>query len=323
MWLWTASVVGVLASGTAWADDDDPPASVGGTVGGLPGQSTPASQPPPKWRLTYEALSVARYNPLGLNIELRPAVRMRLYESTSAIGRDNYIDLAPTITTTPAFVRGGVSMRVQPAAVLRLGARIEGINYFGGFDQVQSWPSADAAVWDEDTLDAAGEAGDNYGTTGWFAAGEALLRAKVGDIAVLNQTRLLYANLQLEDGDTTFYEITYDALVANQGLMQVNDFSLVWVPDSPPLTLGARWSYTRARHPDEPDSIAAASMHRVGPLVAWKLRGTEGQGVGNLSAFTMAQWWLSHPYRTGQVVSQAAPYFLLGISMRGDLIPWP
>lgn len=311
----------LMMVGSTWADEDTatPPSAAGGTVGGVAAPSDAATVPPPAWRVTYEALFVARYNPLGLNAEFRPAIRRRLYASTSTIGRDNYIDVAPTITATPAFVRGGVSMRVQPAAVIRLGARVEGINYFGGFDQLQSWPSAERAAWDDDALDAGG----NYGTTGWFGAGEVLLRAKVQNIAVLNQTRLLYADLELANDDSTFYEITYDVLVADQGFFHNNDFSVVWVPSDPPLTLGARWSSTRAYHPNEPDSVAAQGMHRVGPLVAWKLRGTEGQGVGSLTAFTMAQWWLAHPYRTGDSVSQGVPYFLLGLSMSGDFIPWP
>ncbi|MFT4975607.1 MAG: hypothetical protein ACI8S6_001494 [Myxococcota bacterium] len=317
--------LGLLTAGAAWADEDDDAGSIsstGGTVGGVPGRSAMAAQPPPKWRLTYEAMAAARLNPLGLNLEARPAIRRRLYASTSTIGRDNYADLAPTLTVTPAFVRGGVSARVQPVAMLRVGGRIEGINYFGGFDQVQSWSSAGAAVWDDDTQDERGVAGENYPTTGWFAAGEVLLRAKVKQVAVLNQSRLLYANVDLQEGDSVFYEITYDVLVANEGLVQVNDLSTVWVPESMPLTAGARWSYVRAIHDAEPDALATEALHRVGPLVAWTFRSEEGSQVGNLSAFALAQWWLQHPYRTGQVTNQAVPYFVIGLSMRGDLRPW-
>jgi len=322
--LMTVAVLGSLAA-HAQDDPDDEGGSIsasGGTVGGVVSQTDTSTEPPPVWRFTYESMAAARANPIGLNLEVRPAVRRRLYASTSAIGRDNYIDLAPTLTTTPAFVRGGVSMRLQPAAVIRLGARVEGINYFGGFDQFQSWESAEDATWDDLTQDARGEAGENYPTTGWFAAGEVLLRAKVSDFAILNQSRLLYSNIQLNDGDNVFYEITYDVLVANQDIVQVNDLSTVWVPESMPLTAGARWSYVRAVHTDEPDSVAAEALHRVGPLVAWTFRSDEGEKVGNLSAFALAQWWLSHPYRTGQVSSQAVPYFVLGVSVRGDLRPW-
>ena len=299
--------------GVAQADDDSAGgiSSAGGTVGGVPGRSDGSVEPLPKLRFTYESLAAVRTNPMGLNLEVRPAIRLRLYESTSTIGRDNYIDLAPTLTTTPAFVRGGVSMRVQPAAVIRLGARIEGINYFGGLDQVQSWDGPEAATWDSDTLSDRGEAGENYGTTGWFAAGEVLLRAKVSDFAVLNQSRLLYADIDLQGTDSVFYEITYDVLVADAGFVQINDLSTVWVPEDLPLTAGARWSYVRAMHPDDPDSTAAEPIHRVGPLLAWTFRADEG-----------AQWWIKHPYRAGQEVNQALPYFVLGLSMRGDLRPW-
>ncbi len=285
-------------------------------------QADDSVAPLPRLRFTYESLLAARANPMGLNLEVRPAVRLRLYESTSAIGRDNYIDLAPTLTTTPAFVRGGLSMRLQPAAVIRIGARVEGISYFGGLDQVQSWESPEEATWDNDTLDARGEDGENYGSTGWFAAGEVLLRARVSDFAVLNQSRLLYSDIDLQGADSVFYEITYDVLVADAGLVQINDLSTVWVPEHLPLTAGARWSYVRAMHPGSPDSTAAEPVHRVGPLVAWTFRSDEGAGVGNLSAFALTQWWIKHPYRTGQEVNQALPYLVLGLSMRGELRPW-
>ncbi len=318
-WLTVWSMMGI-----AQADDDatDGVSAAGGSVGGVPARSDDAMAPLPRLRFTYESLAAVRTNPIGLNLEVRPAVRLRLYESTSTIGRDNYIDLAPTLTTTPAFVRGGVSMRVQPAAVIRLGARIEGINYFGGLNQLQSWDSPEAASWDSDALEARGEAGENYGTTGWFAAGEVLLRAKVSDFAVLNQSRLMYADIDLQGADSVFYEITYDVLVADTGFVQVNDLSTVWVPEGLPLTAGARWSYVQALHPDDPDSTAAEPIHRLGPLLAWTFRSDEGAALGNLSAFTLAQWWLKHPYRAGQEVNQALPYFVLGLSMRGDLRPW-
>lgn len=316
----------MFAAGVAWAqddaDDDTDISAAGGTVGGVAGRVDRSDEVPPKLRFTYESMAAARYNPLGLNLEVRPAVRLRLYESTSAIGRDNYVDVAPTFTVTPAFYRGGASVRVQPAAVIRLGARIEGINYLGGFDQLQSWEDAESAVWDDDTQDDNGLAGENYPTSGWFAAGEVLLRAKVSSFAVLNQSRLLYGDINLNDGDTVFYEITYDVLLADQGTMFNNDLSAVWVPESLPLTMGARWSHTRAHHPDAPDAVAAQGLNRLGPLVAWTFRSNEGAALGNLSAFTLAQWWLTHPYRTGEPTSQAVPYFVLGVSASGDLRPW-
>jgi hypothetical protein len=121
--------------------------------------------------------------------------------------------------------------------------------------------------------------------------------------------------------------ITYDALVADEGLLVVNDLSALWVPSDSSLTAGVRWSYVSARHPDEPDSAAAAAMQRVGPLVAWSFRNAEGEPIGNLSAFTLARWWLAHPYRTGEVSSPAVPGsgHRVGhgrLDDRADFLPW-
>ncbi|MEL6343079.1 MAG: hypothetical protein AAFV53_08080 [Myxococcota bacterium] len=91
------------------------------------------------------------------------------------------------------------------------------------------------------------------------------------------------------------------------------------MPDTIPLTAGIRWSYVQAVHEDS-DSLAAEAMHRVGPLVSWKLGGDEGDRLSNISAFTIAQWWLRHPYRTGEVTNQAVPYFILGLSVSGEFL---
>lgn len=33
----------------------------------------------------------------------------------------------------------------------------------------------------------------------------------------------------------------------------------------------------------------------------------------------IVNWWLEHPYRTGQEVSQAVPYIVLGFAFNGDI----
>jgi len=73
---------------------------------------------------------------------------------------------------------------------------------------------------------------------------------------------------------------------------------------------------------DDESTVASDGLHRVGPLFAWQFRGGEGEKIGRLSAFAITQWWLQHPYRTGQVSNQGVPYVLLGCSMNGDFRPW-
>ena len=39
-----------------------------------------------------------------------------------------------------------------------------------------------------------------------------------------------------------------------------------------------------------------------------------------MSVFSLIQWHITHPYRTGEDVNQAVPYFALGLSVTGSLL---
>ena len=48
-------------------------------------------------------------------------------------------------------------------------------------------------------------------------------------------------------------------------------------------------------------------------------KGPPGVFFNNPTAILIVNWWLEHPYRTGQEVSQAVPYIVLGFAFNGDI----
>ena len=110
----------------------------------------------PKHRLWYSNATFARVNPLGLVESLTLGWRYRLMDSDSVLFEDTYSLLGVTVNTTPAYTRGGVRAEIAPIAVWKAWATLEGIGYFGTFDQITSFPDADA-VYDDDTLEALGQ----------------------------------------------------------------------------------------------------------------------------------------------------------------------
>jgi hypothetical protein len=71
--------------------------------------------------------------------------------------------------------------------------------------------------------------------------------------------------------------------------------------------------------PGQRATPAEGWRQRLGPTVnyAW------AQPAGSRfvpSVFAQVQWWLSHPYRTGQEMQQALPWVLLAFTANGDLL---
>jgi hypothetical protein len=83
--------------------------------------------------------------------------------------------------------------------------------------------------------------------------------------------------------------------------------------------VGARYSYADALYGtggtgDQPG-------HRVGPLIAWRgvNRTGEQASIQHLTAFTLFQWHVSHPFRAGQVSSAGIPLFAIALQWDGEV----
>lgn len=286
--------------------------------------------PPPKNRLAFHSITALRANPLGLLELLTLSYRSRIHRSEVPALLDNFAGLGFAAELTPAFGRVGPMLEIQPLSVLRLWATYQVAAYFGTFDLFQSFPTPGSDYSDDrlDTLGALEAPEANYPTTGTQVTFGANLQAKVGPIAVRSGFRLVRPDYDLRDGDQTFYDQFYDLLVLDEGWYFTNDADLLFVTDFG-LAAGLRWTASRVFYdgweaptgsPMPDDAAFPTSTHRLGPFLAYNFdKGPPGVFFNNPTAILILNWWLEHPYRTGQEVTQALPYIALGFAFNGDI----
>ena len=62
------------------------------------------------------------------------------------------------------------------------------------------------------------------------------------------------------------------------------------------------------------------ATERVGPIVAYTFYDEPGGRVNRPTLIGILNWHTQHPYRTGQDVTQALPYIVVGYQVSGDLL---
>lgn len=285
--------------------------------------------PPPANRLYLQSITALRLNPLGLLELITLSYRSRIMRSSKPLFQDNFAGAGLAIEATPAFFRAGPMIEIQPLSILRLWATYQVLGYFGSFNLMQSFASPNAEYSDSRIKELGDlptkEDGGNYATTGTQFTAGANFQIKFGPVAARSQFRLVRSDYDLRDGDRVFYDQFYDVLVPNEGWYLTNDVDLLYVTDFG-LAAGARYTATHAfydeRHfqPGEVDLDLNPTLHRVGPFLAYTLsKDPAGTFFNNPTILLIANWWLSHRYRTGEDVSVGLPYIVLGFMFTGDL----
>ncbi len=288
-----------------------------------------ARDPGPSERLASEHTVVARVNPFGLIYFSRLSYRVRLFDSDSPLTKDNYFGIGIAPSASPAFARAGFLLEVQPLSILQLWATYEAVGYFGSFQFFQSFPGVSSNHSDtrldelRDLED--GDPAKRYSTFGTQLNLGAKLQAKVGPVAARNLTRFARGSYDLREGDRTYYDVLFDVLAPNDGWYVVNDLDLLFVTPFG-LTVGARYTMTHAFYEDrhfaegEDRTNPNTPHHRIGPFFAYTFWDDNGASkFDRPTVLLIVNWWLEHRYRTGQDVSQAFPYAVLGFSVAGDL----
>ena len=271
--------------------------------------------PPPRHRIFYKNVFAGRLNPLGLQDELKIGYRYRLYDSSGILWRDSHagIGLAPTLN--PAFGLIGLYAELQPIALLQLSATAQYAMFFGSMEHLQSFPTPQGD-WSDSGLDELAEADTNQATTGWHVTLQAQLRAKVKNVVVRSTLKVKWADMDLRDGDTVWYDPTPDIVRPNGGWMLTNDADLLvllgehWI-------VGARHNLTHAFYDDDSDSTP---HHRVGPFLAYRFYDRPGDSFNRPTLALLTGWYLQHRFRAGADVSQAIPYLALAFAFEGDLL---
>lgn len=286
--------------------------------------------PPPEQQVFHQNTTVFRYNPLGLITFGEMGYRHRLFAAPeSAVLRNNWASAGLSYALSPGFGRVGPRVEIQPLSILSVWAAYELVGWFGSFDYITSYSnleSAAAAGWSDTALGDQSEAGLNYALSGsqlWLGAN---FQIKVGPVALINQFRATRYDYDLRDTDKVFFDIFFDTLAADESWAVSNDLSLMaLIPNLGRGTLlaGARWTHTQAFFPDDvrgADTRSAIAQDRVGPFLGFRVFTDDQARFNAPTVFALFQWYGRHPYRTGQDVSQALPYMLVGFSFQGDLL---
>ena len=274
--------------------------------------------------LHYDVLFGARGNPKGIALKTAGQLRTQLYASDSKLFAQNFV--APTfeLTLSPANVKAGAGLALQPLSVLQVYAHAVGMYYFGSFHRLQSFPSPDDN-YSTDALRARSAQDLNYAAGGLQLVGGGRFQIKAGPAALVAHARTIWQDFGLQNNDTFFYESELDILAADRGWVFHSDIDAVyfWSDD---LILGLRHTFSRPHYPLP--SNRSASNHRMGPLIGWNLASgsSENARLSNLMLLGLLNWYIDHPYLAGQTSPRTRPYIAIAISMKGELwraTPYP
>jgi hypothetical protein len=282
----------------------------------------PDPSPPPRQKVMYRSLTAAQWNPLGLQSDLVLGYRLRLVKSESLLFRDTFAAGRAIVRLNPAFVRLGVGVALQPMAALTLCARWEHRLYFGSVNMLQSFARADSE-YHEDEIARRGDLDLNYAGNGHQVTLQAVLRAKLGPVVLLNDFNMVYFDMNLRRGDKLFYVNMFDTLAPGKGWVLVNHGHLLYLLTRYNLVFGVRYSavqplYSDALLADSGGHNPNSPNHRIGPMVAYQFKGL-GKRFKQPTLVLILAWWINNRYRSGQWSHQGIPYGVVAFQFTGDL----
>jgi hypothetical protein len=278
---------------------------------------------PGRSSVVYENLLVGRLNPLGLKNDLDLMLQLRLLDSDHILFRDSHLAMGLTTSFKPTGAQLGFGFVLQPLAVMRLDASVQWVGHLTPFDNLMSFttPRVDHS---DSALEKLGDAGRNYPTQGIYARLGVLLQVKLGPVAIRNDLTAVYADLDLQRGDTVFYEIEWDVMAPDGGWVLFNNADVLYMADFG-LIAGVRYSLTHAVYDDddflegEPTRNPNTPVHKLGPVLGFTF-GDVNPGFRKPTVLLMAGWYLKHRFRTGRDVHQGIPCVIVAFAFRGDLL---
>ncbi len=275
--------------------------------------------------LTYQSATVLRVNPKGLSQFLLIKAPFGLYDSDHEALEKNGITPIVQLQASPAYYKAGVALEFDPMTILGFRAGVQWQNYNGKFDGLQSFDGTDVNFSDTN-LEALGNDGQglNYSASGRIMSLSTTLKAKVGDIALKHKFGGVRYDMELQNNHEHYYDITLDILVENGQWNLTNTTDLVYIHDDS-LMVGLRSDYTTPAYSSEGDDLPG-STYRLGPSVIYNFDPSDDSASAsnpnfrNPKLIVMLNWWLQHPYRTGEDVSGGLPMALVVFTCEGDLL---
>ncbi|MCA9713929.1 MAG: hypothetical protein KC468_04455 [Myxococcales bacterium] len=284
----------------------------------------PAAQPTvagvPEHTILYNNITIARVNPLGLFNGLSFGYRKRLVDRPdSKLFRDSFFGISLGPNLSPAIAQFGPLIEIQPLAIFKLSANYLFTGYFGTFEYFQSFKDPNSNYSDS-LQDNRKDAGENYPNYSHQFELKALLQAKVGPVAVRSTVLGYYNSTRVTDPThTTWYSVKYDMLMPKQGWMVGNESDLIYVSKFG-LVAGVRYNLNHVvKYPGFEGVNPNSPQQRLGPLLAYTFYDKPQKRFNKPTLIVLAQWWLTHRYRTGLETSQALPWIVIAFAFSGEL----
>ncbi len=280
----------------------------------------------------YRATVAARVNPIGLFGEVRAGFRLRLFNSPTRhiLLRNTYVALGASVVASPAFVRPGVALEVQPLAILNLQVLYEPIvQWFGSFGNVQTYPDASHAGIGAGVLSSGNVPDNAQAARGWQLTLQGTLQARIGQtLAVRNTFRAVRSTYDADTlssshrADRVYYDPFYDVVSPLDGWVFTNDLDVLASLTDLGTNIGLRYTAVLPQLGDAAGPDVVAATHRLGPVITYTFKERRHAAFNAPTVFLLAQWWIRHPWRTGgdapEAISQWMPMVVLGLSFRGD-----
>ncbi|MDQ3262281.1 MAG: hypothetical protein M3Y59_01275 [Myxococcota bacterium] len=262
--------------------------------------------PPRDPRLLLNTFTVVRLNPLGADLQATVSYVTPIGDSDDRMWRTRFWSLGAKATVNPAEASVQGIFEYEPLAMFQLKAVAEYRGYFGGFNELLSFPTLDPEYSDT-AIRAAAAAGQNYATTRYNLRVEPKLRAAFGPIGLQNTFSFIYGVNQVRPGDQVFYEASMDMLRPANGVTLVNSFNAVYLAG--PMTAGLvhEWAIPIGLNPED-------QIHRVGSVFSWRFYEDTAAWVNKPTVFALVMFNVQHRGRAGPI-----PTVVVGFASETDL----
>lgn len=284
-----------------------------------------------KHSIQYMSLLAPRINPLGLEERLWIGYQYRLYNKNKTILNGSNIGLMFRPIINPAIALIGATFQFQPAAVFRFRATYSFVQWYGTFQYMQSYQSPHDD-YSETRLDAQADAETNYVVNGHQVELEALVQAKVKNLAIRSTTVGVYNLYDLRGDDDLFYAVRYDILAPGKGWILTNDSDVLWLqglkgPRNATLITGARATTVMPFYEDEVYEEGDVRENpngpqfRLGPVLGYIFydRPERYPRFNKPTLLMIPSWNIKHRWRTGRDVSTAMPTIVIAFVFSGQL----
>ena len=169
-------------------------------------------------------------NRTGPSLEARHGVYKPMFEKEdSVLFQGTGVRAQGSISVSPAMIRGGAQVTLSPLAILDLTAYGQYDSYFGNFQTIIDYDSADYNYGsNQDIADYVEQTGRQSAGTGWHGGGAMTLKAKAGPVIILSKTDLSYWAIQQDDaqGDW-FFEREKEVMMKLNGDSLIEENALV------------------------------------------------------------------------------------------------